>query len=151
MMNLKKKMATLAVLGTIGLSAVASAATIGVVNMSQILNAYPGYGAIQMQAQKVDQEYGPQLQKTANEINALKDQAAKEDAYNKKYAPTLKKYNDEMSKIYAPVEKTIQEKLEAVRAEKKLQMVVADPRVILSAEPNTTLEDVTADVVKTLK
>ncbi len=150
-MNLKKKMATLAVLGTIGLSAVASAATIGVVNMSQILDAYPGYGAIQMQAQKVDQEYGPQLQKTANEINALKDQAAKQAAYDKNYAPTLKKYNDAMAKIYAPVEKNIQAKLETVRAQKNLQLVVADPRVILSAEPNTTLQDVTPDVVKLLK
>ena len=150
-MNLKKKMATLAVLGTIGLSAVASAATIGVVNMSQILNAYPGYGAIQMQAQKVDQEYGPQLQKTANEINALKDQAAKQAAYDKNYAPTLKKYNDAMAKIYAPVEKNIQAKLETVRAQKNLQLVVADPSVILSAEPNTTLQDVTPDVVKLLK
>ena len=150
-MNLKKKMATLAVLGTIGLSAVASAGTIGVVNMSQILNAYPGYGAIQMQAQKVDQEYGPQLQKTANEINALKDQAAKQAAYDKNYAPTLKKYNDAMAKIYAPVEKNIQAKLETVRAQKNLQLVVADPRVILSAEPNTTLQDVTPDVVKLLK
>lgn len=150
-MNLKKKMATLAVLGTIGLSTVASAATIGVVDMSQILNAYPGYGAIQMQAQKVDQEYGPQLQKTANEINALKDQAAKQAAYDKNYAPTLKKYNDAMAKIYAPVEKNIQAKLETVRAQKNLQLVVADPRVILSAEPNTTLQDVTPDVVKLLK
>ena len=150
-MYLKKKMATLAVLGTIGLSAVASAATIGVVDMSQILNAYPGYGAIQMQAQKVYQEYGPQLQKTANEINALKDQAAKQAAYDKNYAPTLKKYNDAMAKIYAPVEKNIQAKLETVRAQKNLQLVVADPRVILSAEPNTTLQDVTPDVVKLLK
>ena len=150
-MNLKKKMATLAVLGTIGLSAVASAATIGVVDMSQILNAYPGYGAIQMQAQKVDQEYGPQLQKTANEINALKDQAAKQAAYDKNYAPTLKKYNDAMAQIAGPVEKDSQAKLETVRAQKNLQLVVADPRVILSAEPNTTLQDVTPDVVKLLK
>ena len=119
--------------------------------MAQVMQAYPGYGAIQMQAQKVDQEYGPQLQKTANEINALKDQAAKQAAYDKNYAPTLKKYNDAMAKIYAPVEKNIQAKLETVRAQKNLQLVVADPRVILSAEPNTTLQDVTPDVVKLLK
>ena len=53
-MNFKKNLAALAVIGTIGLGA-ASAANVGVVNMAQVMQAYPGYGAIQMQAQKVEQ------------------------------------------------------------------------------------------------
>ncbi|MBS4913170.1 MAG: OmpH family outer membrane protein [Veillonella sp.] len=150
-MNFKKKIATLAVLGTIGLSAVAGAATIGVVNMSQVMQAYPGFGALQMQAQKVDAEYGPKLQKTANEINALKDDAAKQDAYTKKYEPVLKKYDEEMNKIYAPVDQIIKDNLEKVRAEKNIQIIVADPRVVVSAEPNTTIEDVTPDLVNAVR
>lgn len=150
-MNFKKKIATLAVLGTIGMSAVAGAATIGVVNMSQVMQAYPGFGALQMQAQKVDAEYGPKLQKTANEINALKDDAAKQDAYTKKYEPVLKKYDEEMNKIYAPVDQIIKENLEKVRAEKNIQIIVADPRVVVSAEPNTTIEDVTPDLVNAVR
>ena len=150
-MNFKKKIATLVVLGTIGMSAVAGAATIGVVNMSQVMQAYPGFGALQMQAQKVDAEYGPKLQKTANEINALKDDAAKQDAYTKKYEPVLKKYDEEMNKIYAPVDQIIKENLEKVRAEKNIQIIVADPRVVVSAEPNTTIEDVTPDLVNAVR
>lgn len=150
-MNFKKKIATLAVLGTIGMSAIASAATIGVVNMNQVMQAYPGYGALQMQAQKVDAEYGPKLQKTATEINALKDDAAKQDAYTKKYEPVLKKYNEEMNKIFAPVEKVVQENLEAVRSQRNVQIIVADPRVVVAAEPNTTIEDITPDLVNAVK
>ena len=85
-MNFKKNLAALAVIGTIGLGA-ASAANVGVVNMAQVMQAYPGYGAIQMQAQKVEQEYAPKLQKLENEINAIKDEKAKQEAIDKKNQP----------------------------------------------------------------
>ena len=87
-MNFKKNLAALAVIGTIGLGA-ASAANVGVVNMAQVMQAYPGYGAIQMQAQKVEQEYAPKLQKLETEINAIKDEKAKQDAIDKKYSHLL--------------------------------------------------------------
>ena len=44
------------------------------------MQAYPGYGAIQMQAQKVEQEYAPKLQKLENEINAIKERKSKTEA-----------------------------------------------------------------------
>lgn len=149
-MNFKKNLAALAVIGTIGLGA-ASAANVGVVNMAQVMQAYPGYGAIQMQAQKVEQEYAPKLQKLENEINAIKDEKAKQEAIDKKYAPVAQKYNEEMNKIFAPVDSKIQEKLDQVRAQKNLPFIVANPTVIVSIELNSTAENVTDDVIALLK
>ena len=114
-MNLKKKIATLAVLGTVGVGAMASAANIGVINMSQVYNAYPGYGAINMQV------------------------------------PVAKKANAAIEKIVAPMEKDIQAKIDTVRAQKNLPLIVADPRMVVSTEPDSQGVDVTQDVVALLK
>lgn len=149
-MNFKKNLAALAVIGTMGLGA-ASAANFGVVNMAQVMQAYPGYGAIQMQAQKVDQEYGPKLQKLENEINAIKDEKAKQDAIDKKFVPVYQKYNDELKKIFGPVNENIQGKLDEVRTQKNLTFIISEPGVIISLEPNSTAENVTDDVIALLK
>jgi len=48
-MKLSKKLTTLAIVGAISATAaVASAANIGLVNMSQVVNSYPGYGATKL-------------------------------------------------------------------------------------------------------
>ncbi len=48
-MKLTKKLTTLAIVGAISATtAVASAANIGLVQMSQVVNSYPGYGALDM-------------------------------------------------------------------------------------------------------
>ncbi|MBD8975302.1 OmpH family outer membrane protein [Veillonella magna] len=150
-MNLKKKIATLAVLGTVGVGAMASAANIGVINMSQVYNAYPGYGAINMQVEKVNAEYQPQLQKIAQKIQGLKDDAAKQAEYDKSYVPVAKKANAAIEKIVAPMEKDIQAKIDTVRAQKNLPLIVADPRMVVSTEPDSQGVDVTQDVVALLK
>ena len=53
-MKLSKKLTTLAIVGAMSATAaVASAANIGLVNMSQVVNSYPGYGALDMKMQKL--------------------------------------------------------------------------------------------------
>lgn len=150
-MNLKKKIATLAVLGTVGVGAMASAANIGVINMSQVYNAYPGYGAINMQIEKVNAEYQPQLQKIAQKIQSLKDDAAKRAEYDKSYVPVIRKANSAVEKIVAPMQKDIQEKIDTVRAQKNLPLIVADRDIVVSTEPGTDGVDVTQDVIALLK
>ena len=56
-----------------------------------------------------------------------------------------------MNKIFAPVEKVVQENLETVRGQRNVQIIVADPRVVVAAEPNTTIEDITPDLVNAVK
>jgi outer membrane protein len=63
-MKLSKKLTTLAIVGAMSATAaVASAANIGLVNMSQVVNSYPGYGALDMKMQQVDAQYRPQIEK----------------------------------------------------------------------------------------
>ena len=63
-MKLTKKLTTLAIVGAISATtAVASAANIGLVQMSQVVNSYPGYGALDMKMQQVDAQYRPQIEK----------------------------------------------------------------------------------------
>ena len=64
-------------------AAVASAANIGLVNMSQVVNSYPGYGALDMKMQQVDAQYRPQIEKKVQEIEKIKDSAQAEAEFNK--------------------------------------------------------------------
>ena len=74
-MKLSKKLTTLAIVGAMSATAaVASAANIGLVNMSQVVNSYPGYGALDMKMQQVDAQYRPQIEKKVQEIEKIQDQ-----------------------------------------------------------------------------
>ena len=69
----------MAIVGAISATtAVASAANIGLVQMSQVVNSYPGYGALDMKMQQVDAQYRPQIEKKMQEIDKIKDQAQAE-------------------------------------------------------------------------
>ena len=107
-MKLTKKLTTLAVVGAISATtAVASAANIGLVQMSQVVNSYPGYGALDMKMQQVDAQYRPQIEKKMQEIDKIKDQAQAEAEFNKSVAPLLQKENDEGNKIAQPMMQNI--------------------------------------------
>lgn len=72
-MKLSKKLTTLAIVGAMSATAaVASAANIGLVNMSQVVNSYPGYGALDMKMQQVDAQYRPQIEKKYKKLKRLK-------------------------------------------------------------------------------
>ena len=72
-MKLSKKLTTLAIVGAMSATAaVASAANIGLVNMSQVVNSYPGYGALDMKMQQVDAQYRPQIEKKYKKLKKFK-------------------------------------------------------------------------------
>lgn len=151
-MKLTKKLTTLAIVGAISATtAVASAANIGLVQMSQVVNSYPGYGALDMKMQQVDAQYRPQIEKKMQEIDKIKDQAQAEAEFNKSVAPLLQKENDEVNKIAQPMMQNIHNAIESVRVEKKMDVVLDDPYTIRAADANSNVENITDEVIKRLK
>ena len=136
-MKLTKKLTTLAIVGAISATtAVASAANIGLVQMSQVVNSYPGYGALDMKMQQVDAQYRPQIEKKMQEIDKIKDQAQAEA---------------ELNKIAQPMMQNIHNAIESVRVEKKMDVVLDDPYTIRAADANSNVENITDEVIKRLK
>jgi len=151
-MKLTKKLTTLAIVGAISATtAVASAANIGLVQMSQVVNSYPGYGALDMKMQQVDAQYRPQIEKKMQEIDKIKDQAQAEAEFNKSVAPLLQKENDEVNKIAQPMMQNIHNAIESVRVEKKMDVVLDDPYTIRAADANSNVENITDEVIKRIK
>ena len=82
-MNLTKKIATLGALAVIGAFTVSNAANVGVINEEAIYTGYNGFGAIQMQIEKLRGEYGPKLQTEFNKLNNFKTDAEKQAYFDK--------------------------------------------------------------------
>ena len=149
-MKLSKKLTTLAIVGAMSATAaVASAANIGLVNMSQVVNSYPGYGALDMKMQQVDAQYRPQIEKKVQEIEKIKDSAQAE--FNKTVAPLLQKENEEINKIAQPMMQAIHNTVEAIRVEKQMDVVLDDPYTIRAADANSKIENITNEVISRLK
>jgi len=137
-MKLSKKLTTLAIVGAISATAaVASAANIGLVNMSQVVNSYPGYGALDMKMQQVDEK--------------IQDSAQAEAEFNKTVAPLLQKENEEINKIAQPMMQAIHNAVEAIRVEKQMDVVLDDPYTIRAADANSKIENITNEVISRLK
>ena len=144
-MKLSKKLTTLAIVGAMSATAaVASAANIGLVNMSQVVNSYPGYGALDMKMQQVDAQYRPQIEK-------IQDQTQAEAEFNKSVAPLLQKENEEINKIAQPMMQAIHNAVESIRVEKKMDVVLDDPYTIRAADANSKIENITNEVISRLK
>ena len=136
-MKLSKKLTTLAIVGAISATAaVASAANIGLVNMSQVVNSYPGYGALDMKMQQVDAQYRPQIEKKVQEIEKIQDSAQAEAEFNK---------------IAQPMMQAIHNTVEAIRVEKQMDVVLDDPYTIRAADANSKIENITNEVISRLK
>ena len=149
-MKLSKKLTTLAIVGAMSATAaVASAANIGLVNMSQVVNSYPGYGALDMKMQQVDAQYRPQIEKKVQEIEKIQDQAEAE--FNKSVAPLLQKENEEINKIAQPMMQAIHNAVENIRVEKKMDVVLDDPYTIRAADANSKIENITNEVISRIK
>ena len=58
--------------------------------MSQVVNSYPGYGALDMKMQQVDAQYRPQIEKITKKLK-IKDQTQAEAEFNKSVAPLFKR------------------------------------------------------------
>ena len=151
-MKLSKKLTTLAIVGAMSATAaVASAANIGLVNMSQVVNSYPGYGALDMKMQQVDAQYRPQIEKKVQEIEKNKDSAQAEPEFNKTVPPILQKQNQENNKIPQQMMQAIHNTVEAIRVEKQMDVVLDDPYTIRAADANSKIENITNEVISRLK
>ncbi|ETS92171.1 MULTISPECIES: OmpH family outer membrane protein [Veillonella] len=151
-MNVTKKLTTLAIVGALSATAaVASAANIGLVNMSQVVNSYPGYGALDMKMQQVDAQYRPQIEKKVAEIEKIQDKAQAEAEFNKSVAPLLQKENEEINKIAEPMMQSIHNAVETIRVEKHMDVVLDDPYTIRAADKDSKIENITDEVIKRLK
>ena len=104
-----------------------------------------------MKMQQVDAQYRPQIEKKMQEIDKIKDQAQAEAEFNKSVAPLLQKENDEVNKIAQPMMQSIHNAIEAVRVEKKMDVVLDDPYTIRAADANSSVENITDEVIKRLK
>lgn len=82
-MNLAKKIATLGALAVVGAFTVSNAANVGVINEEAIYTGYNGFGAIQMQIDKLRAEYGPKLEGEFKKLNNFKTDAEKQAYFDK--------------------------------------------------------------------
>ena len=81
----------------------------------------------------------------------IKDQAQAEAEFNKSVAPLLQKENDEVNKIAQPMMQNIHNAIESVRVEKKMDVVLDAPYTIRAADANSSVENITDEVIKRLK
>ena len=119
--------------------------------MSQVVNSYPGYGALDMKMQQVDAQYRPQIEKKVQEIEKIQDSAQAEAEFNKTVAPLLQKENEEINKIAQPMMQAIHNAVEAIRVEKQMDVVLDDPYTIRAADANSKIENITNEVISRLK
>lgn len=146
-MNLNKKIATLALVGVLGASAVASAASVGVVTVNDVYNNYAGIGAIQMQVNKIDAEYGPKYDSERAKIVKLTDEKKQQEAAEKTLRPIMEARFKEIEKVIAPVDAKIKSAIETVAAEKKIDIIVLDPTNVYAITDGNTVVDLTKDVI----
>ena len=139
-MNFKSKVATLSLLGTLAATAMVGANGIGIINMAEAIHNYPGYGALELKMKAVDAEYQPKYE---SEMKAIEKQQAQ---YNAKVAPMMQQYEEKIGKLQEPMMKDIFERVEAVRVQKGLDVVLATPQAIV-APLKADLAIVTKDVI----
>ena len=143
MMNVKKQLASLAVIGMMSMAAAASAfaSGVGYVNFDTLISSHKDYPKVsaQMQAaiKKADEEFST---KSAN---------MKTDQEKRDLAKQLnQRITDLENKLVVPMEKDVVQSVEKVRKEKNLDCIVVQGSIIAGFENAT---DQTQDVVAVLK
>ncbi len=150
-MNIKKSVLVLAAVGVMSLGSIAEAAGIGVVNMNALLSVYPEIGVAEMKIKKIESEYGPKVNAEIAKIEKMTDRKAQEDAYTKKVLPLEKKAQEEVNKIMDPIVDAIVAKVEQVRVQKKLDVVLSSPNALVTTDKSSTIEDITPEVAPLVK
>lgn len=139
-MKLKKSLLAFAAVTALGVS-LASAATIGVVNVNTVAEKMPAFPAYQQGLKNLEAQYGPQLQMADKEFKAAKNDAAKE-AVQKKYAPVIQKLQEEEAKITKPLLDQVREAILRLEKEKKYDAIL--PLDML--QPGDVVVDATSKV-----
>lgn len=150
-MNMKKSLVALAAVGVMGIGTMVSAAGVGLVNVNAVLAAHPQAGVAEMNVNKIKSEYGTKIQAELAKIEKMKDKAAQEAAYKKNVLPLEQKGNEEIGKVMNPIFDTIVQKIEAVRAQKKLDIVVTDPSAVAVVDKDYQRMDITKEVADMVK
>ena len=146
-MNLTKKIATLGALAVIGAFTVSNAANVGVINEEAIYTGYNGFGAIQMQIEKLRGEYGPKLQTEFNKLNNFKTDAEKQAYFDKNVRSIQEKYNQEEAKVLAPLDTKVGEAIKAVANEKNIDVIAMNPSSVGAVKEGNQVIDLTPVVV----
>ena len=146
-MILTKKIATLGALAVIGAFTVSNAANVGVINEEAIYTGYNGFGAIQMQIEKLRGEYGPKLQTEFNKLNNFKTDAEKQAYFDKNVRSIQEKYNQEEAKVLAPLDTKVGEAIKAVANEKNIDVIAMNPSSVGAVKEGNQVIDLTPDVV----
>ena len=146
-MNLTKKIATLGALAVVGAFTVSNAANIGVINEEAIYTGYNGFGAIQMQIEKLRGEYSPKLEGEFKKLNNFKTDAEKQAYFDKNIRGIQEKYNQEEAKVLAPLDQKVTAAIQAVVKEKDVDVLVANPSSVGAVKEGNQVIDLTPSVV----
>ena len=146
-MNLTKKIATLGALAVVGAFTVSHAANVGVINEEAIYTGYNGFGAIQMQIEKLRGEYGPKLQTEFNKLNNFKTDAEKQAYFDKNVRSIQEKYNKEEATVLAPLDQKVAEAIKSITKEKDIDVLVVNPSSVGAVKEGNQVIDLTPVVV----
>lgn len=146
-MNLTKKIATLGALAVVGAFTVSNAANVGVINEEAIYTGYNGFGAIQMQIDKLRAEYGPKLEGEFKKLNNFKTDAEKQAYFDKNVRSIQEKYNQEEAKVLAPLDTKVGDAIKAITKEKDIDVLVMNPSSAGAVKEGNQVIDLTPEVV----
>lgn len=147
-MNLTKKIATLGALAVVGAFTVSNAANVGVINEEAIYSGYNGFGAIQMQIDKLRAEYGPKLEGEFKKLNNFKTDAEKQAYFDKNVRSIQEKYNKEEATVLAPLDQKVGEAIKAITKEKDIDVLVVNPTSAGAIKDGNQVIDLTPVVVE---
>ncbi len=146
-MNLTKKIVTLGALAVVGAFTVSNAANVGVINEEAIYTGYNGFGAIQMQIDKLRAEYGPKLEGEFKKLNNFKTDAEKQAYFDKNVRSIQEKYNQEEAKVLAPLDTKVGDAIKAITKEKDIDVLVMNPSSAGAVKEGNQVIDLTPEVV----
>ncbi len=147
-MNLTKKIATLGALAVVGAFTVSNAANVGVINEEAIYTGYNGFGAIQMQIDKLRAEYGPKLEGEFKKLNNFKTDAEKQAYFDKNVRSIQEKYNQEEANALAPLDTKVGDAIKAITKEKDIDVLVMNPSSAGAVKDGNQVIDLTPVVVE---
>lgn len=121
-MKMKKILVSFAATAALGMS-LASAATVGIVNIGDLATKLPAFPAADQSMKAIEAKYAPQMQLAQKELEAAKTDAERQ-ALEKKYAPVVQKFQEESAKATASLNEQIANALQKLEAQKKYDILI---------------------------
>lgn len=146
-MNLKKSVLALVAVSAMGVG-MSSAMDIGMVDMNAVMAAYPNVQQYVQKENAIRDQYAPKVQKAMEAVQAQQDKAKQEQLFKDTVLPLEQQAGQALEAVWGDVLKDVHNKIEKVRMEKKLPIVISNPAAVLATEPDTNGVNITPDVVK---